>query len=249
MKTIIFDLDGALSESKEAIDDEIANLISKLLCSHNVAIISSSMWRNFQKQVVVKLNADDPNLSNLYLLPTSGGSLYQTWGKYGWVATYQLKLLHKDIVRITKAISEVMQEKNIEKPKTWGRQLECKESKIIFSVLGQNAPSDEKDKFDPDSSKRKILIEALQKKISSYDIRCSGKTSIEISLRGINKKYGIDELMKRLHVSKDDVVYIGPSIFKGGEGYVAIEMGLEYVQVNGVEDTKGFIRNLIGSKA
>lgn len=246
MKTIVFDLDGTLAKSKEPIDEEMAGLLVKLLGIHNIAIISGAAWRQLQKQVLNNFRVDDSKLNNLYLLPTSGGSMYQMWGKYGWVAAYQTKLHRRDVARIIKALEEVLEESDFESPrKLWGRQVESRESQITFSALGQNAPIEVKEKYDPDLSKRKVLVDALQKKISSYDIRIEGTTSIDISLRGVNKKYGIDELMGRLHISKDDVIYVGNAIFKGGSDYVAVEMGLDHVPVKDPEDTKKWIREMI----
>lgn len=247
-KTIVFDLDGTLSESKSPIDEEMAHLLVKLLKTHRVAVISGGSWRQFQRQIVSKLKAGD-ELNNLYLLPTSGGSLYQIWGKYGWVAAYQTKLHRRDVARISKAFEDAIKESDWEQPdKLWGKQLENREGQMTFSALGQNAPLEVKEKFDPDFSKRRVLVEALQKRLPSYDVRMGGTTSIDVSIRGINKKYGIDELMKRLHISKDDVIYIGDAIFKGGNDYVAIEMGLEHVQVRDHEETKTWIRNLLDSQ-
>lgn len=245
MKTIVFDLDGTLAESKEVLDDEMVVLLTKLLKTHNVAIISGAAWKQFQKQVVSRL-PETANLNNLYLLPTSGGSMYQTWGKYGWVATYQTKLHRRDVARITSAFEEVLESGVWDQPdKLWGKQLESRECQITFSALGQKAPIEAKEKFDPDFSKRRVLVEALQKKLSSYDIHMGGTTSIDVSMRGINKKYGIDELMKRLHISKDDVVFVGDAIFKGGNDYVAIEMGLDHVLVKDHEETKTWIRGIL----
>ena len=248
MKTIVFDLDGTLTDSKEPLDEEMAAILIKLLAFRNVAIISGASWRQFQKQVVNHLKGSD-KLNNLYLLPTSGGSMYQTWGKYGWVATYQHKLHRRDVARIMKAFEEVLEETEFERPKKlWGRQIESRDSQITFSALGQNAPIEAKEKYDPDFSKRRALADALQKKLPSYDVRIGGTTSIDISLRGINKKFGIDELMKRLHVSKDDVVYVGCDIFKGGSNYVAIEMGLDHVEVRDSEETRHWIRDILDAE-
>jgi HAD superfamily hydrolase (TIGR01484 family) len=243
MKTIVFDLDGTLTESKEALDSEMIALLSKLLATHSIAIVSSSTWKQFQKQVLTGI---DENVNNLYLLPNSGGSMYQTWGRYGWVATYQTKLSKRDTDRIEKAFDDAIADSGFKQPdKLWGKQFENRESQITFSALGQKAPIEEKESYDPDLSKRKVLVESLQKKLTSYDVSISGTTSVEVSLKGINKKFGIDELMKRLHVSKDDVLFVGSKIVKGNTNYVAVEMGLNYVQVNDCEDTKKLIRSLL----
>ena len=246
MKTIVFDLDGTLTDSKEPLDEEMAALIMKLLRFHKVAIISGGSWKQFQKQVVRHLQGDETILNNLYLLPTSGGSMYQTWGKYGWVATYQHKLHRRDVARIMKAFEEVLAETGFEQPKKlWGRQIESRENQITFSALGQNAPIEMKEKYDPDFTKRRTIADALQAKLGPYDVRIGGTTSIDVSLRGINKKFGIDELMKRLHISKDDVTFVGTAIFKGGSNYVAIEMGLDHIEVSDHEQTRRWIREVL----
>jgi phosphomannomutase len=249
MKTIVLDLGGTLTVSKDSLDDEMLTLISKLLSSHNVAIISGASWKQVSKQINGLLTLDQGLLNNLYLLPASGGSLYQSWPRYGWVAAYQHKLATRDVERINNAFEESIVESAFETPqKLWGKQFENCDSKITFAALGQKAPLEVKEKWDVDGNKRRVLVEALRKKLQSYDVRIAGMNSIDVSLKGINKKYGIDELMKRLHVSKDDVVYVGDSIFKGGSDYAAIEMGLNNVSVRDPEDTKVWIRNVLDGK-
>ena len=227
MKTIILDLGGTLAVSKDSLDDEMVTLISKLLSSYNVAIISGASWRQVHKQISGLLSIDQGLLNNLYLLPASGGSLYQSWPRYGWVAAYQHKLSTRDAERISGAFEEAIVESGFEQPqKLWGKQFENCDSKIAFSALGQKAPLEAK----------------FQKIFNGRALKGL------VSLRGINKKYGIDELMKKLHVSKDEVVYVGDSIFKGGSDYAAVEMGLNNVSVRDPEDTKTWIRNVLDGK-
>src|SRR5690606_25146130 len=242
MKTLVFDLDGTLTESKQPIDPEMAALIGKLLETNNVAIISGASWEQIETQVLNRLTIKPELLSSLYIIPTSGSAMYQVWGKYGWVSVYQHKLNKGSVVEITKAFEKSIVETAWKQPeKLWGKQIENRESQITFSALGQKAPIEKKEVFDPDGSKRKVLLEFLQKKIPNYDIRLGGSTSIDISLRGINKKYGIEELIKRLHISKDNITYIGNAIYKDGNDYAAIELGLNFVKVSDPEDTKKWI--------
>lgn len=246
MKTIVFDLSGTLAISKDALDGEMVVLIGKLLASCNVAIISGASWKQVSKQISDLLTIDSKVLNNLYILPASGGSLYQSWGKYGWVAAYQNKLGLREIDRINAAFEEAIAESGFKQPqKLWGKQFENCDSKVTFSALGQKAPLEAKDKWDVDGNKRRGLVEVLRRKLPTYEVRAAGKTSIDVSAKGINKKYGIDELMKKLRASKDDLLYVGDDIVKGGSDYAAIEMGLIYVQVRDPEDTKAWIRNTL----
>ncbi|MCK9567855.1 HAD-IIB family hydrolase [Candidatus Pacearchaeota archaeon] len=246
MKTIVFDLGGTLTISKDALDEEMIALLSKLLASCNIAIISGASWKQVNKQIDNLLHIDQKLLNNLYILPASGGSLFQSWGKYGWVAAYQHKLSSREVDRINAMIEEAIVESGFIQPqKLWGKQVESCDSKVTFSALGQRAPLEAKEKWDVDGSKRRVLADVLRRKLPIYEVRVAGKTSIDVSAKGINKKYGIDELMKKLRASKDDLLYVGDAIFKGGSDYAAIEMGLVYVQVRDPEDTKTWIRNTL----
>lgn len=246
MKTIVFDLNGTLSNSNTPIDEEMGLFLNGLLFSYNVSIISGGSWKQLQLQVIDPLNPEPKDLlDNLYMLPNSGGSMYQTWSKYGWVATYQNKMDRRDTVKIVKVLEDMLRDSELEQPKVaWGKQIDCRECQVTFSALGPKAPLDVKESWDPDRSKRKDIVNNIHSKLSGYEIFISGKTSIDICPNGMGKKYGVDELMKRLHISKDDVVYVGNSIFRGGNDYAAVEMGLEYVQVQNPEETKKWINAL-----
>ena len=58
-KLIVFDLDGTLASSKSPLDDEMANLLDKLLKTVKVAVISGGDWSQFQKQVLSHLGTGD----------------------------------------------------------------------------------------------------------------------------------------------------------------------------------------------
>lgn len=246
MNTIVFDLGGTLAISKDELDEEMVSLINKLLENNTVAIISGSSWKQVNKQIEGLLTIDQNSLNNLYVIPSSGGSLYQAWGKYGWVACYQHKLTTKEIDKITSVIEESITESGFQQPtKIWGKQIDICDSKLVFSALGHKAPADVKEQWDTDGNKRKVLCDVIRRKLTGYDVRVSGKNSIDVSIKGISKKYGIDELMKKIRASKDDVIYVGDSIYKGGSDYAAVEMGLMYVQVQDPEETKNWIRSML----
>lgn len=76
-KLIIFDLDGTLTESKQALDSEMKLLLTSLLKNVKVAIISGGNWPQFERQLVANLPQDDSLLENLFLLPTCGTKFYR----------------------------------------------------------------------------------------------------------------------------------------------------------------------------
>ena len=72
-KLIVFDLDKTLTESKQPMDDEMAELVRRLLEVTNVAVISGGSFKQFQKQFVPKLTKG--KLASLFLFPTCGSAL------------------------------------------------------------------------------------------------------------------------------------------------------------------------------
>jgi hypothetical protein len=183
-------------------------------------------------------------LTGLFLLPASCSSLYQYWSRYSWVPTYQEKLTETDTDRITRVVKDVIRNCSFTE-KIWGRQIDVQESQVIYSIIGDKAPIDSSIALDPDYKIRTIVVENLQKRLPDFDVGVCDRSSVYITKKGVGRKFGIDELMKRAHLSKDDVVYVGTEIFKGGKDYTAVEMGLDNVQLADFEQTKEWIRNVL----
>lgn len=70
-RLIVFDLDGAMAESKSSLDAEMSALLRDALCIVKVAVISGGNWPQFEKQLLFRLPHDE-RLKNLTLLPTCG---------------------------------------------------------------------------------------------------------------------------------------------------------------------------------
>jgi hypothetical protein len=251
MKTIVFDIKALANDTLDQLDDEMVELLFQLMSNNNVAILSDYCWKQIQKPVISKLESCDSSaLNNLYVLTSSGACMYQVWNKYGWVPVYQNKLERTDTEIITKTLEQLINSGRFEVPnKIWGKQIDVTESNISLAWIGQKAPQSERDNWDPDKRKRQSLIYTIKDILSEYELSISGKINVNISLNGINQKYGIDELMKKLHISKDDVVYLAADIVKGGYNYFAVEMGLDYIQVKDAEDVKQYIRTFLDSSS
>jgi hypothetical protein len=108
MKTLVFGLDGTLTESKVDLDSEMAFLLRTLCQTNKVAVLAGCSWKQCEKQFLNCLGTQDLKvLNNLYVMPTSGASLYQIWSKYGWLAVYQNKLSKKDVDTIHAAFDKI----------------------------------------------------------------------------------------------------------------------------------------------
>jgi len=241
-KLIVFDLDGTLAESKSSLDVEMASLLTALLGVVKVAVISGGNWPQFEKQLLSNL-PHDLHLKNLSLLPTCGTKFYK-WDS-GWKMLYSEDFTNKEKEKIINSLKQVIASSDFKVVKTWGEIIEDRGSQITFSALGQQAPIDEKKKWDPDFAKRKKMKEALDKLIPEFSVHLGGSTSIDVTKSGIDKAYGIIKLRDKLGVSVQDMIFIGDAIFPGGNDYPAKEAGALSIQVRDPDESKRVIEAII----
>ena len=243
MKTlIVFDLDGTLAASKSAIDEEMGTLLDRLLGVVKVAIISGGALPQFQAQLIAHLPKHD-HLGNLSLLPTCGTQFF-TFDK-SWHKLYSEDLSVAQRQKIIGALNEAVSASGFQATKTWGDVIEDRMSQITYSALGQAAPLDEKTKWDPDFSKRHKIKALLDKSLPNFSVRLGGSTSIDITLPGIDKAYGIRKLRDILGIPIREMIYVGDALFPGGNDAPARETGAVCIQVRDPDETKRVIEAMI----
>ena len=133
---------------------------------------------------------------------------------------------------------EAVTEAGFQAAKVWGEVIEDRGSQITFSALGQQAPLEEKDKWDPDFTKRKKIKAILDTLIPEFSVRLGGATSIDVTKPGIDKAYGIGKLRDILGISVKEMIFIGDALFPGGNDYPAEEAGVVSIAVRGPHETK-----------
>ena len=234
-KLIVYDLDGTLAESKSPLDAEMAGLLHELLGILKVAVISGGAWKQFEEQLLSNLPHDE-RLTNLSLLPTCGTQFF----RYGadWKKVYSEDLAADEKARIESSLQKAVSQAGFEPQELWGEQIEDRGSQITFSALGQEAPLDEKDKWDPDFAKRKKIKAILDTLLPEFSVRMGGATSIDVTKPGIDKAYGIRKLRDILDLPLKDMIFIGDALFVGGNDYPAEEAGVVSIPVRGPSETK-----------
>lgn len=241
-KLIIFDLDGTLAKSKSSIDKEMASLFSDLLNVTHVAIISGGDWPQFEKQVLSQLSTETL-LRKLSILPTCGTKFYQF--KNDWKLLFAENFTDKEKTTILDNLTKAIDAADLNIKKIWGEQIEDRGSQITFSALGQKAPLSEKKDWDNDFTKRKKIVERLQKPLKGFSIGMGGKTSIDITKPGIDKAYGIKKLEEVLGYKIHEMMFVGDALFEGGNDYPARKTGVDCIQVRDPDETKIIIRTII----
>ena len=129
--------------------------------------------------------------------------------------------------------------------KVGGEVVEDRGRQITCSALGQQAPLEEKKKWDHDFSKRKKIKAILDPLISGFSVRLGGATSIDVTKPGIDKAYGIGKLKDVLGISLKEMIFIGDALFPGGNDYPAEQAGVVSICVLGPHETKRVIQTCI----
>ena len=241
-KLIVFDLDGTIAESKSPLDAEMSALLHNLLGIVKAAVISGGDWPQFEKQLLSNLPHNE-RLKNLFILPTCGTKFYQY--TEDWKKIYSEDFTAEEKNKIISSLKKALDASGFKVEKVWGEVIEDRGSQITYSALGQQAPLEEKKKWDPDFIKRKKIKTLLDKLIPEFSVRLGGTTSIDVTKPGIDKAYGIRKLRDILGISLKEMIFIGDALFPGGNDYPAKEAGVLSIQVRDPDESKRVIEAII----
>jgi phosphomannomutase len=242
---VAFDLDDTLAPSKGAIDPRIAALLRALLDKVEVAIISGGNETQFRSQVIAQLgDIDEGSASRLHLLPTCG-TRYLRHDGTDFAPLYAHDLTPEQKAGALTALREEAERLGLWETEPWGEILEDRGSQITFSALGQKAPRDEKHAWDPDGAKREALRDAVAARLPDLEVRSGGSTSIDITLAGIDKAFGMRQLAEHTSIPLTSMLFYGDRLDEGGNDYPVLAIGVPSVAVEGWEDTADKLDELL----
>ncbi len=246
-KVIAFDLDGTLAVSKSPISDRMAELMSSLLQTHQVCVISGGAFPQFQKQFIDNLHVEHHLLQNLHLMPTCGTRYYRFDDISGeWKIIYSEDLSKDEREKIMKIAEKSAKEQGIWPENPHGEVVEDRGSQISISLLGQQAPTEEKDAFfEKHNDKRLTLRAKIDEQLPEFEVRAGGTTTIDITRLGIDKAYGMEKLMAALEIGKDEVLFVGDRLDEGGNDYPVKAMGIDSIAVEDWEDTALVVETIL----
>ena len=242
-RLIAFDLDGTLASSKQAIDAEVGALLARLSSVAVVAVISGGDWPQFEQQLVGNLPAGI-DLGRWFLLPTSGTKLYRHEDG-GWRQAYAQSFTQDEHKRILAALDTAIASTGLTEERLWGERIEDRGSQVTFSGLGQQAPLEAKEAWDPDFAKRRALQAALVPLLPGFAVRTGGSTSVDITREGIDKAWGMRQLAEASGIGTQDMIFIGDAIYPGGNDNAVREAEIDSVAVRDITETKRVIEAIV----
>ena len=250
-KLIAFDLDGTLAPSKSHFDPRMVTLFNRLLEHFEVCVISGGKYELFQRQFLTQITTEPRLLERLHLMPTSGTRYYR-YEDGEWREKYAENFTDEQKQAIIAALAEGLEESGYAVDRTYGDIIEDRDSQITLSILGQEIVAelgDEgvriKEAWDPDGSKKLAIRDIVAPKIPEFNVRAAGATSIDVTMPGIDKAYGMDKLMEATGYSKADILFMGDKIVPGGNDYAVHEHGIDCISVRSWEDTAYALEGIV----
>lgn len=234
-RVVAFDLDNTLARSKKPMSPEMGRRISTLTTLIPVAIVTGGSFALIDSQVLAMLT-DDADRTHLHLMPTSGTRYYR-WSGSDWHREYAHDMNSDDRRNVIAALERHAREQGIWCEHPWGDCIEDRGSQITFSALGQRAPIERKEAWDPDNAKKNRLAEAVGRDFPHLAVHSGGSTSVDVSQRGIDKAYAVRILASLLDTQVGRIIYVGDRMDPDGNDYPAAMAGTIAIRVSGPEDT------------
>lgn len=251
-KLLIFDLDDTLTKSKAPLEADMRELLIQLLEKFAIVIISGGTLRQLQKQFVAYLDAPVRLLPHLYLAPTSGAILY-AYKNNSWQVVYVHVFQRDEKEKIKNVMnklfdnSKFMELTSHDALREFGPIIEDRESQITLSIFGMQAPVQLKSAWDKDRSKRNAIAAILRSKLPEFEVHTGGSTSIDVTLKGVNKGFALKEIEKNLNIPIRNMLFIGDALEEGGNDASVLETKIEACDVNSLEETKQLIRKILAA--
>jgi HAD superfamily hydrolase (TIGR01484 family) len=252
-KVIAFDLDGTLAPSKSPLPDRISTLLDRLLEKYQVCVISGGKFGQFEKQLLNNLPAGPTALERLHIMPTCG-TRYMKYDvvKETWETVYAEDFTEAEKKQIAEVLDEVAKSLGYEEKETYGEVIEDRGSQISWSALGQEIVDQlgeeglrRKEAWDPDNVKKNAIRNAAAERLSGFEVRVGGLSTIDVTRPGIDKAYGMKKLCDQLGIEKESILFIGDRLSEGGNDYPVKEMGIDSLEIDDWQETALVIEALV----
>jgi phosphomannomutase len=239
IKTLAFDVDGTLTESKSRIStDMISALHRAMFDGLDIVIVTGGRLQQITSQVIDLLTI--PPGKTIYTYPTCGARCVVIDHTKTPIELYCNKISFGEKEHILSCLYNAMMFVGFQQPilldQSHGPRIEDRETQITYSALGQNASLADKQRWDPAGIKRKRLATALNLILNGFEARLGGTTSLDITRIGMDKAYAMRRYMEETGRSKDEILFFGDAIRDGGNDLPVAEMGITSIAVKNPRD-------------
>lgn len=205
-KHLFFDMDKTVAPARQPILTEMFELLSSL--PHSIIIVSG--------QEVSKIGWQSNDLPAIRL-GQNGNHAIDVDGAELW--NIPLEKHHQD--EILKHIETLTGLLPHDLREDW-TPIENRGSQITFSPIGNTAPVDIKNAYDPDRKKRDDLIARAPFLSEELVVKIGGSTSFDYIHKDRHKGTNVAKLIAHKGWNVDECIYIGDGLFPGGNDEAVI---------------------------
>lgn len=205
-KHFFFDMDKTIAPARQPILPEMYTFLDEL--ERDITIVSG--------QEVPKIGWQSNELIS-YTLGQNGNHATDPENIEIW--NQPLSEEHKNEIKahIEKIVALLDQPLNHE----WN-PIEDRGAQITFSPIGNTAPVEKKQVYDPDRKKRLQLIEQVPFESEELVVKIGGSTSFDYIHKDRHKGANVKKLIEHAGWDKDACVYFGDGLFPGGNDEAVI---------------------------
>lgn len=240
----LFDLDDTLAESFKSPSPAMLARLVRLLEKMPVAIVTGRDLSWMEHDFLAEIAAS-PHIARFFLFPEGAAQCLQ-WTEGAWRYRYDNALDDGERRTIENAALAAADETGVLAGlPVAGERFVQKRAMVAFAALGRPVPHDLKYSWDPGNKRRAALTAAIAEKLPDYDVLMGGATSIDITRKGVNKSLAVGWLAEHLKLAPRDMLYVGDTLFPGGNDAAVIPTGIETRQVASLDETAQILDDLI----
>ncbi|MBQ4516174.1 MAG: HAD hydrolase family protein [Clostridia bacterium] len=235
IKVVAMDLDGTLTQHKQALDAEHKQALDELSKRYKLLMVGAGQVMRIFNQI--------------------GQYPIDIIGNYGLqCGVYNENTKGIDIVRdLQFPVDKDSVEKRVallrEKygyTEFSGDNVEFHPSGCVtFPILGTKAKQEDKLAFDPDRLKRRKIYDDVKETFSDYTVFVGGSSSFDMAPMPYNKYYALDLYCKENNLSHENIVYIGDDYGLGGNDESVYKSDFPYLTIDDYRTFPSVISELL----
>lgn len=232
-KYIFFDLDNTLTRSRSAITPEMTKLLKQLTHKYEVFVVSGADDKQIARQLGKTLRGKYWSMgqNGNVTIDKAGNILWENkldWMQKLEVLNYSAHIIAKELFPFQNKL-DLIQDRGCQ---------------ISYSFIGHSEKVDQKEKFDPEKTKRLMILKKFPFKSKTVEVKIAGTTCFDFFIKGNDKGRNIAALCKKMSWKKSACLYVGDALFKNGNDEAVIGI-IPTKQVRDPKDTEKVIRKLL----
>lgn len=246
-RACLFDLDDTLADSFKAPGPEMIRKVAALTARMPIAVISGASFERMSTEVLNPVTRLEPT-AVMYAFPDSASAGFMLEDG-SWKPAYSLEFAPEQLEKIRAVVEACAEASGIASGVNYEPKILLEKTQVRYAALGLDASEADKSSWDPQQTKRRALKALLDEKLADCQVLIGGRTTIDITRKGVDKSYGVRWLSDHLHIPPQEMFYVGDALYDGGNDQVVISTGIRTRQTSGPEETLTILDELLAACA